>query len=276
MKRNSLFLAVLCAFSVAAAWAQSTRSALKANPKVVTPLVLYDNFNGRLINPAKWYDTAQSAQMREAVRDLSPSYQGEGNNRRLRIFQRAYSPADGNQDLTFGWLGLRFTNEAAITEVSFEVTVPAAEISPCQSNSSPGIVGAQFRGRFFNTGGPEGDVEAGITLDRDSTDPRAPLAVYGFYYVESGSPGDSVLLGFAPLGQTAKLRFKWDKPNHQFILQLNKDAEVSLVYNLADTYTPSVQYKAIQVTPGVPNCTITPPGSAMMDAYFDNVYVNSL
>jgi hypothetical protein len=53
MKRNSLFLAVVFAFSITAAWAQSAQSVLKANPKVVSPFVHYDDFNGLRIDPAK-------------------------------------------------------------------------------------------------------------------------------------------------------------------------------------------------------------------------------
>jgi hypothetical protein len=104
MKRNSLFLAVLCAFSVTAAWAQSVS---KPNAKVASPLVLYDNFNGRWIDPAKWYDLTGTANLLEIDRELSPPYQGQGNNRRLHLYARAYGVI-GSQGVEYGQVGLKF------------------------------------------------------------------------------------------------------------------------------------------------------------------------
>lgn len=84
MRRTSfplLFISVLllaCFFGVAVVpWAQSPA---KPNLATAKPLVLYDNFNGPRIDPAKWNDWMASANMREAVRELSPPYQGQGNN----------------------------------------------------------------------------------------------------------------------------------------------------------------------------------------------------
>lgn len=181
---------------------------------------------------------------------------------------------NGDSDVTHGWLGLQFTHPDAITEVSFNVMVSRAAISGCQSNSSSAGVGAEFRGRFFNAGGSDGDVEAVVSLYAPDTNARAPLIANAHYYTLSGFL-DARVLGFVPFGQTAKLPLKWDQPNHQFIFQLNDDPEVSLAYNLADDYPPSAQIKTLQVTTTLPNCATTPPGSEMMDAYFDNVYVNS-
>ena len=110
-----------------------------------------------------------------------------------------------------------------------------------------------------------------------SSPPKAPLPVHAFYYTVDGiTASDSRTLGFVSLGQTVRLRFTWDQPHHQFIAQLNSDPAVLLqYYAVPDGLPPDTQYKAIQVPPGTPNCTTTPLGSAVMDSYFDNVYVNA-
>jgi hypothetical protein len=88
---------------VSAALAQSPS---KTNTTALNSLILYDNFNGLGIDPARWDDTAEPSRMREAVRELSPSYQGQGNSRRLHIFTRSYSWTGNDQDVSWGWLGL--------------------------------------------------------------------------------------------------------------------------------------------------------------------------
>jgi hypothetical protein len=279
MKRIWIFLLIACAFSVSAAWAQQAQSPTKANAPVVKPLVLYDDFNGRWIDPAKWRDWSDLQGVRHAVIDLSPSYQGAGNNRRLRMFQRANSLTIGNQDVRWGWLGLQVPDPASITEISFVVLVNSAAISGCQSNPNTGGAWSGFVGRFFNYQGQEygdaGDVEVGLSVVRDGTDARVPLRVDAHYGSEDGSANEYQTLGFVPLGQTAKLRVKWDQPNHQFIFQLNQDPEVFMGYTIPEMSPPNIPIKALWVGRGTPDCTTTPLASTMMDAYFDNVYVNA-
>jgi hypothetical protein len=266
---------LVCFFAVALT--PRAQSPTTPNGTVVRPLVLYDDFSGPRIDPTKWNDWMASGSMREAVRELSPSYQGEGNKRRLHVFQRAYSETFNDLDASYGWLGLQFSNPTPITEVSFKIAVNSATVSECQSNPSVGSsVWAGFGGRFFSTdGSPDGsnDVNAGVELFRDSTNTGAMLGVRAVI----GAPGyyDSRTLGFVSLGQTAKLHAKWDQPNHQFIFQLNGDPVVSMAYSLIDTYPPGISLKVLSVTRGIPNCTTSPLGSAMMDAYFDSVYVNA-
>jgi hypothetical protein len=238
--------------------------------------VLYDDFNGRWIDPTKWDDSTGSVRSREAVRELSPPYQGEGNNRRLHIFQRAYSWTGNNDGVEWGGLGLQFTNPASINEVSFDVLVNRAAISGCPANPSTGTAYANFSGTFFNYLGA--DVYAGISLIRESNDAQAPLRVQAGYNSADWSISDSQTLGYVSLGQTAKLRVRWDQPNHQFIFQLNRDPEVIMGYGsgILDTIPPSVQTKGLGIARGVPHCAPPSPlGSAMINAYFDNVYVNA-
>jgi hypothetical protein len=253
-------------------------SAMAQSPKPSSPssLVLYDDFNGVGINPAKWDDSSDLTGMREVVRELSPSYQGQGNNRRLRLFQKAYSWTENNAGSSYGRLGLRFTNPAAVTEMAVTVTLSSVAVSNCQSNTDSSAAWTGIGGHFFNYGGqqdPRQDVEADINLIRDSWYATGPLRVQANY-----ATGDGIfqyqVLGSVNPGTTVKLRLKWDQPNHQFIFKLNNDPPVALGYSLPDTFPPFYSLKGLGVTQGTPHCTSTPTGSAMIDAYFDNVYVN--
>lgn len=279
MKRILKMLLIASAFLVALARTQQAQTPIKPTPPVVKQLVLYDDFNGRWIDPEKWGDWSDLQGVRHAVIDLSQSYQGAGNDRRLRIFQRANSLTIGDSDVRWGWLALQVTNPASITEISFEITVNSAALVGCQSNPNAGATWAGFVGRFFNYQGQEygdaGDVEAGIDLAREGTDARAPLRVGAHFTTMDGSASDWPNLGFVNVGQTAKLRIEWDQPNHQFVFQLNKDPEVYSQYSVPETSAPATALNAFWVGRGTPDCTTTPLGSTMIDTHFDNVYVNA-
>jgi hypothetical protein len=71
------------------------------------------------------------------------------------------------------------------------------------------------------------------------------------------------------------LRLEWDKTNHQFIFQLNGNAEFVSPYTVSDAAPPTYPGKYIGLTRVLPNCTTNPRPTAMVDAYFDNVCVNA-
>lgn len=279
MKRILMMLLIASAFFVSLARTQRAQWPIWPRPPVIKPLVLYDDFNGRWIDPAKWDNWGDLEGVRHAVIDLVPPYQWEGNNRRLRIFQRANSMAIGDTEVRYGWLALQTTNPASIREISFHITVKSVAITGCPSNPNAGGAWAGFVGRFFNYGGEgygdETDVEAAIDLSPEGTEAGAPMRVTAKVAAGDGTVSDWQILGFVPLGQTARLRVKWDQPNHQFIFQLNKDAEVYSLYSVPDTSAPVIALRGLWVGRGTPDCTATPSGSTMMDAYFDNVYVNA-
>ena len=273
MKRIGVFV-VLFSCSVLAAWAQSPKTTIQAG---ANSLVLYDDFNGRRLDFTRWFEWEQDGLMLETVRELSPPYQGERNNRRLRMSQQAYSWTGNDEGAQYGWVGLNLKENraASVVEISFDITVSSAKISDCQSNPSiSSLAWAGFVGNFFNYGGQPGqDVGANIQLALDDTNPHGPLRVEALYGTDIASGYQ--IIGSLPLGKTAKLRVKWDQPNHQFIYQLNKNPEVMMPYNLPDGFPAGYPFKAFWVARGTPNCTATPTGRAMMEAYFDNVYVNA-
>ena len=82
------------------------------------------------------------------------------------------------------------------------------------------------------------------------------------------------VLGSVSLGQEARLRLKWDQPNHRFIFQLNDDPEVSAPYTVFDTSPAVSPYKAIDLARVAPHCTAKNRPHTSMDASFNDVYIN--
>lgn len=239
-------------------------------------LVLYDDFNGPYLDPTKWFDNSYTVGTLESVRELAPPYQGEGNNGRLHMKQRAYlNPGDA---YTAGWMNLFFANAASIKEVAFSVAVNSPTLSQCPTNDTS-FVRAGFTGRFFNYGrgselDPDMDVNVDLNLHRERGNPTGPLIV-GATVSANGPQGfwTGQNIGFAKVGQTVKLRVRWDQPNKQFLFQLNSDPVVAIPYFVSDG-SPTFPVKAIGVIHGVPACPVQQAGGALIDAYFDNVYIS--
>jgi len=245
-------------------------------------LILYDNFQSRKIDPSKWTGFQFfDPDVREAVRQLS----GEEENRRLHLSVTAYSATTDDSGASGGGFGLAFPNPGAVTEVSFDLNVNGAVAVGCNSNPSGQIVtDAELRGNFFNMESSPtsqvGDVVAAIGISRVPTDVGGALTVAGFYnrcddqFCGSQTNLDYRVLGSVQPGVVSTLRIKWDQPAHNFIFQLNNQAEVVSHYTVSDT-TPAVfSYKAINVGRVVPHCTTTPRPFASIDASVSNVYVN--
>jgi hypothetical protein len=248
----------------------------------VTQLVLYDNFRSAKIDPSKWigwqwFDPDIRDAMRQPV--------GEEENRRLHLSLTAYSATTDDSGGSGNVFGLAFPNPAAVTEVSFDVTVNQAVAVGCNSNPNGPIgTGPELRGNFFNTEssptGQLGDVTAVISITRTPTDVGGALTAAGFYTrcanqsCNSFTSLDYRVLGSVQPGAVSTLRIKWDQPNHRFIFQLNGNAEVVSPYTVSDTTPPVNAFKIIDIARVVPHCTTTPRPFISMDAFFSNVYVN--
>lgn len=273
MRRIGVFL-IMCACFASALWAQSPKPNVVFAP---APLILYDDFNGQRIDPAKWSDSSSPYYVREMVRELSPAYQGQGNNRRLRMFDRAYSDTFNDSGGTNGWLALQFAHPTSVNEVSFTLAVNTATVSNCQSNPDVGTVTwAGFVGRFFNYGGygdPNQDVTADLNL-YPASNASGPFYVVASVNSYDGVVQEAQVLGTVSLGQTAKLRLNWDQANSQFVFQWNSNPVVVIGYKV-HAFPAVTAIKELWVGHGVPECASAPLASATIDAYFDNVYVNA-
>ncbi len=251
------------------------------------PLVLYDDFNAAQIDPSKWrgFDNS-TAFLREAVRELTPSFSASvERNRRLRFSLTAYGQTDSDEGGLGSPFGLAINQPAPVTEISFTVVVKKINAVGCGSNPSDSFAVAEFRGWFFNTEltpqpGSLGDVLAAVNITRRSSDPGATLSVSAFSNrcddewcsTQSGLGGTQ--LGYVEVGEAARLRVKWDQPNHQFIFQLNDEPESVLQYSVSDASPAPYPDKYIGLTWIVPNCTSLPRPTAMVEAEFDDVYLN--
>lgn len=249
-------------------------------------LVLYDNFDSNLIDPAKWQDLPADSDIREAVRQLVAT-SGVANDRRLHLSQRAYSATSDDIGSSGGLFGLAFPMPSAVTEISFTLVVNSAHALGCTSNPVGGFAPteAEFRGNFFNvTNSPTssiGDIVAAIGVERDPTNNGSALTVHGFYtrcddeHCGSQTTLDGRVLGSVLPGAISTLHLKWDHPNHRFIFQLNDQPEFVSTYTVSDSSPPFFPTKVLDLAEVVPHCTTTPRPFTAIDAFFDDVFVNA-
>ena len=146
----------------------------------------------------------------------------------------------------------------------------------CSSNPGVGVTAAEFRGTFFNLDASptssDHDVIGEISIER-SVQENAPTVV-GFVQQGNGIVLGYKVLGTVALKNTNTLFLQWDKPNHRFIFQLNNGAQVFEPYSVSDTSPPFYAFKNIDMARVVPHCMSTPRPYALVDADFDDVYVN--
>jgi hypothetical protein len=179
---------------------------------------------------------------------------------------------------------LTFPNPGAVTAVSFEVTVNKIAVTSCASNSGFEAAAAEFRGGFFNTQNSPtssiGDVLGDISVVRNVQDLGNALTGAGFIsectdqFCGAQTTLVYQVLGNVNAGSTNVLSIRWDQRNHQFIFRLNHNSPVYAPYNVADISPPFSASKTIGLARVVTHCTSSPRPYALVDAHFDNVYVN--
>jgi hypothetical protein len=124
----------------------------------------------------------------------------------------------------------------------------------------------------------------GIWRDSESTDDNVTARIgtriklctnatcSSTYTAYSGS------LGTIKEGQQAVLSVEWDKANHKFSFQRDKQAAVVVPYDPAtfpDTLAPTIVIKRLQIDTEVPNCTSNPRPTGFINALFDDVYMKT-
>lgn len=251
------------------------------SPSCTAQLMRYDDFHSHSINPAKWYGLqSYDPDLREASRKIAR----DEDHGRLQLAQTAYSSTADDIGGSGGVFGLGFPDPDAITEVSFAVKVNRADAVGCSSNDSLIVTDAEFRGSFFNTeNGPTsqvGNVIAVIDVERTPENQGKSLIVSGFVtrcedqYCSSQTSLSYQVLGSVVPGEEAKLRLKWDKPNHQFVFQLNDRPEVLSAYTVSDVSPAVTPSKGIDLARVVPHCTAGVRPHSSMNAYFRDIRVN--
>jgi len=144
-------------------------------------LVLYDNFNSKQIDPAKWIGERSSPDGSDANRrEVTVQLVGE-ENRRLHIAETVYSANTDNSGS--GGDGFGFASPDKVTAVSFTLAVTKDSPQSCTGNPGFFWAGAGFLGDFFNPAiaqdGAIGDIAASVSVGRLSVDPPGSLGVTG-------------------------------------------------------------------------------------------------
>lgn len=246
--------------------------------EALEPLKLYDNFDQALINPDQWRgDQFQTGgYYQELVRKITP----EEHN--LRLLNRSYGNTFSNSGNTLNLFRLAFTTPSTITAIRSRVQVRNVESTGCP-DLTPTRATAQILGFFFNSG--PGDVIAGVAVRRrsDSTDPPGVLEIFYFVNqcldpacIQEESIGNGVL-GTVNTGEWVRLLVQWDNtsmPQHRFIFQRDSETPKFISYSVSDSAPSGVQLKTLGADNFVASCTGFGKPVGMVDALFDNVFVN--
>jgi hypothetical protein len=247
------------------------------------PLKLYDNFQRALINPDKW--VGNEFQFGGSFLDLARKTTQEEHH--LQILNRFYNQTNSDTGTSFGLFRLGFTRPDTITAIRSRVQVRNFESTGCALNPTPTLATAQIFGFFFNTnatvpGNGTNDVIAGVAVRRPSDSPLPPDVLEIFYLVglcldpncvESPFLGSGVL-GTVTTGEWVSLLLQWDREHHRFIFQRDREQPVFVTYTVLDAAAPGVQLKTLGADHFVANCIADPRPVGMVDALFDNVFVN--
>jgi len=248
-------------------------------------LVLYDDFNVKPINPAKWSGSEGSAGSAAPNTETTRKLAGK----QLYIALTNWGRTDSNTG-NAGNQGnrLAFTNPVPVTTIQADVTVKSAKVVGCAVNTTSTRARAQVLGSFFNdgtspgAGDRTGDILVGIQSHRDTLTGDEIVAFIN-RCTNAGcttfTTSSSVVFTASWVqGAANTLRVQWDKPNKQFIYTLNPGGSQEqhiLTYAFSDTDGPVVDFKQVGANNSAASCLGPAPRTrATMKALFDNVMLN--
>jgi hypothetical protein len=257
--------------------------------EALEPLKLYDKFEQALINPDKWVGNQLEAPPRFGGSFLELVRKTTQEEHHLRILNRSFGEPVSDGGISLRLFRLGFTRPDTITAIRSRVQVRNAESTGCPDNpGNPTLATAQIFGFFFNTnatvfGNGTNDVIAGVQVQRrsNSTDPPDVLEI--FYFVGLCSDPDCVnspflgsgLLGTVTKGEWVRLLLQWDSAQDRFIFQRDREQPVFVTYQgFSDAAAPGIQLKTLGADNFIANCSTTPRPVGVVDALFDNVFVN--
>lgn len=240
------------------------------------PLVLYDNFDERFLNPAKWsLGGACSFSVLECVREIQ--------DERLQLAARNYGATSSNDGVQYAPSELHFRNPAPVRTIATQFTVQHTSAMPCPANTALFNSHAHtiLQGTFFNSGSGNSadDVQGLLLIDHADSDPQGVLTVLGLMYWQGQFFG-GVGLGTINVGQKVIAELSWDQPNRQFVVSwtdvlTSTRTEAFMPYTMADSTPPAAPDKLIAIRTWVPNCV----GSQMlvtdMATAFDKVWIRN-
>jgi len=236
-------------------------------------LKLYDSFDQRFINPAKWYTQWQcgAPTVMECEREIQDG--------QLHLRVRAYGSTATNDGNQFGTSGI-FLTSSSVTDIAAQAVIQETNAQGCPAMTGAGTHGqALLAGSFFNGGGgtSDDDVQAYLQFDRYSTDAPGVVLVGGFLKYQGQFFGN-VTVGTVNVGDHIFVELKWDKANHRFVERLYKSStntwtEQSLPYSILDSVPAIAPYKQLSANVFADNCVGTQT-FADMGINFNNVMTN--
>ncbi|MEP7299910.1 MAG: hypothetical protein ABI699_00125 [Caldimonas sp.] len=237
---------------------------------------VYDLFSTFPLDPERWADT-------ERVRLIT----GDGS---VRLMQRTWGTRSSDAGVTAQSWSTNFSNPATINEMKARITVNAIDVKTCASNPAVTESRARIIGGFFNVGTPTpgsqaNDVIAQVRLSRasNSSDPAGLLHVQGILSLcvsadcnSASTIGNIVDLGTVKVGAPATVQIQWDQPGKTFHFARSGSttAAGTVAYAQSDASPPSVLFRQLSTRVTLANCQSAPRVKGMVDAVFDNVYVN--
>jgi hypothetical protein len=237
-------------------------------------LVLYDNFDERFLNPAKWSPYgACNWSVLECVREIE--------DEKLRLAVRVYGATNSNQDDQYGPSELHFSNPTPVRSIATELVVRRTSSLGCPANTTLYNSHAHtlLQGNFFNSGSGNSadDVQGLLIFDHADSDAQGVVTVSAFMHWQGQFFG-FVGLGTINVGQKVIAKLSWDQPHSQFVASwadavTGKVTQAFLPYTMPDTTPPAAPDKLIGVRTWAPNCLGTQMLVTDMDTTFDRVWI---
>jgi hypothetical protein len=257
-------------------WMAALTASVLAAPVVqaMEPFKLYDKFSDSPLDPARW-----------AEGERARFIKGGG----LHLMQRSWGTAAADVGVTSANWSSAFPNPAAITEMRARVTIKDIETNACPSNPAVADARARLIGGFFNVGTPTagsqvGDATAQVRFMRASNSADAPgvMRVQGMVLICTTADcaggftvGNIVELGTVATGTPTTVQLQWDQPGKTFHFSRDGGAfSGTVAYAQNDSSPPGVLFRQLSTRVNLPNCQSAPRVSGLVDARFDNVFVN--
>lgn len=240
---------------------------------------VYDNFNaaGAVLDTTRWN---QPELVREVV------------NGQLQLRHREVGQRHSNTGTLDTINKALLAKPQAINRLRAKVTVMQLEVADCPATGSDNSAAmARIVGSYFHIGAASGsdrtnDVIAQVRVGRTarSTLEVGQLGVEGVLArcntADCSSAtvmGSIQSLGTVALGTALRIQVDWDKASKRFIFTRDADASTAktVSYTEDDSTAPVLPFKSLQTRTQLANCYTGPAVEGLIDARFDDVYVNT-
>jgi hypothetical protein len=249
---------------------------LPAAASALSPrFVLYDGFNGRLINPARWVSASSCG---PTSLECTQEIRAGALALRVRTYGGEPDEFGGGSQFASSALALRTDRALAAMAIAAHLQVRATSAAGCPTNADDAHGQALITGTFFNggSGDPDDDVTAYLQLDRYSFEPEGQVRVGGFLSFQGQFFGN-VELGLVDVREAVQVQLIWDAPGGRFLVRLfprvGPQVEAEMPYAMPVAGPPAAPQKTIQANVFVPNCSTGPQPFAEMDVRVEKVLI---